>query len=264
MNGHFDIGGITPAKYFFSIAILLGLLFAMTSVDQDRSAWLVFAQWQLQTVVPIAILIGVHILLLNAHWFVNLNPWLALLISGICGASLFAPIALAIDLSLEPLALNAGYTNELFDEWISVVPPVAICWLALNAPWVLGYRLEKSRVAEETTDLTGHLPEQEPDFMSLLPPEKQGKLLFLKSELHYLRVVTERGSALILYNLGDAIAQLAPETGLAVHRSYWVAVDAVDELVRLGRQGELKLCDGQTVPVSRNRLNEVSKRLADL
>jgi len=264
MNGHFDIGGITPTKYFFSIAIVLGLLFAMTSVDQDKSAWLVFTQWQLQTVVPMALLIGVHMLLLNGRWFADLNPWLALLISGICGASMFAPIALAIDFTLEPQAQDAGYTSELFDEWISVTPPVAICWIALNAPWVLGYRLEKSRAAEEQAETTGHLPEQEPDVMALLPPEKQGRILFLKSELHYLQVVTERGSALILYNLGDAIAQLPPESGLSVHRSYWVALDAVDELVRQGRQGELRLCDGQTVPVSRNRLKEVSRRFADL
>lgn len=100
--------------------------------------------------------------------------------------------------------------------------------------------------------------------MSLLPPERQGKILFLKSELHYLKVVTELGSTLILYNLGDAIAQLTAESGLSVHRSYWVALDAVDELVRKGRQGELRLSNGQSVPVSRNRLNEVTKRLAQL
>ena len=52
MNGHFDIGSVTPTKYFFSIAILLGLLFAMTSVDQDKAPLLVFLQWQLQTVLP--------------------------------------------------------------------------------------------------------------------------------------------------------------------------------------------------------------------
>ena len=264
MNGHFDIGSITPTKYFFSIAIVLGLLFAMTSVEQDKSTLLVFTQWQLQTLVPMALLVGAHMLLLNGRWFAGLNPWLALLISGICGASLFAPIALVIDFLLEPLAQDASYMSELFDEWTSVTPPVALCWIALNAPWVLGYRLEKSRVPLQKSELTASLPDQEPDFMSLLPPERQGKLLFLKSELHYLKVVTERGSALILYNLADAIAQLTAESGLSVHRSYWVALDAVDELVRQGRQGELKLSNGQSVPVSRNRLNEVSKRLAEL
>ena len=263
MNGYFDIGGITPTKYFFSIAIVLGLLFAMTSVEQDRPVVLVFTQWQLQTVVPMALLIGAHMLLLNSHWFAGMNPWFALSISGICGASLFAPIALTIDFLLHPLSQDASLASELLDEWVSVTPPVAICWVALNAPWVLGYRLEKSLVPEDLAEHTDSPPAGQPEFMSLLPPEKQGKLLFIKSELHYLKVVTECGSALILYNLSDAVAQLSTESGLSVHRSYWVALDAVDELIRQGRQGELKLSNGQTVPVSRNRLNEVPRRLSE-
>ena len=99
--------------------------------------------------------------------------------------------------------------------------------------------------------------------MSLLSPEKQGKLLLLKSELHYLKVVTDQGSGLILYNLADAVAQLPERSGLLVHRSYWVAFDAVDELIRRGRQGELRLKNGQMVPVSRSKLNEVSRQLID-
>ncbi len=261
MNGHFDIGGITPSKYFFSIAIVLGLLFAMTSVDQGKAPLLVFLQWQLQTVVPMALLVSAHMLFLKSVRFAGLSPWLALSISGLVGASLFAPIALAIDFWLEPQAQFTSYTGELFNEWISVTPPVAICWIALNVPWLLGYRLEKSISADMQTELTDNASDLEPEFLSLLPPEKRGKLLFLKSELHYLQVVTDQGSGLILYNLGDAIAQLPAESGLSVHRSYWVAQDAVDELIRQGRQGLLKLSNGQTVPVSRNKLNLVSARL---
>lgn len=261
MNGHFDIGAITPTKYFFSIAIVLGLLFAMISVDQDKAPLLVFLQWQLQTLLPMALLVGAHMLFLKSHRFADLNPWLAISVSGLIGASLFAPIALAIDFWLEPQAQVASYSAELFDEWISVTPPVTICWVALNVPWLLGYRFDKASSADGPIEVIDNPPVQEPDFILLLPPEKRGRLLYLKSELHYLQVVTDQGSSLILYNLGDAIAQLPATIGLSVHRSYWVALEAIEALTRQGRQGVLKLSNGQTVPVSRNQLNAVSTRL---
>ena len=264
MNGHFNIGAITPTKYFFSIAIILGLLFAMTSVDQEKPTALVFLQWQLQTVVPMALLIVAHMLLMGIRRFSDLNPWLALIISGVIGATLFAPVALLIDLWLET-ASPVSFIGELLDEWGSVVLPVTICWLALNAPWLLGYRLEKNALPEKDASEKNQntlLPSSfQPDFMLLVPPEKRGRVILLKSELHYLQVVTEKGSALILYNLGDAVDQLPRESGILVHRSYWVALDAIDDLVKRGRQGELKLHDGQRVPVSRNRLPIVRKIL---
>ena len=269
MNGHFDIGGITPTKYFFSIAIVLGLLFAMTSADQDKPAALVFLQWQLQTVVRMALLIVTHILLLGSSRYSRLNPWLALVFSGVVGATLFAPIALLIDLWLDS-AQPVSLADEMFDEWLSVAPPVTVCWLALNAPWLLGYRLEKNESRDDETPAetgetgeTGLINEDLPGFMALVPPDKRGRLILLKSELHYLQVSTDQGSTLILYNLADAIGQLPVDMGILVHRSYWVALDAIDELIKSGRQGELRLRDGRLVPVSRSRLREVSAILAD-
>ncbi len=41
------------------------------------------------------------------------------------------------------------------------------------------------------------------------PAAQSGKVLALASERHYLRVYTERGEALILYRLKDAIRDLA-------------------------------------------------------
>jgi hypothetical protein len=255
MNGQFDIGALTPGRYFFPIAILLGLLFALVSAEQGKSAGIIFLQWQLQTVLPMALLIGVHLLLSSSDWFDRLNPWLALTISGLAGASLFAPLALAIESWLDVPA-EAPFLQALIEEWIAVVPPVAICWIALNAPWILGYRFEKVGMK---ADFAGPLDTLE--FMALLPPDKRGRPVMMKSELHYLRVVTESGSALILYNLGDAVRQIPDDIGMLVHRSYWVALESVEELNRRGREGELRLRDGSRVPVSRNRLAEVTRRL---
>lgn len=258
MNGQFAIGGLTPARYFFTIAVVLGLLFAMISDEPERPVALVFFQWQLQTLVPMALLIGSHIGLLRLRAFGGLNPWFGLLLSGVVGASLFAPVALAIDLWLEAPSPDRDLFAELVDEWLSVTPPVTLCWIALNAPWQLGFRLQR---ADGDVAVDGPVALDAADnaeFMQLVADERRGRLLYLKSELHYLQVVTDRGSSLILYNLADAIEQLPARAGIQVHRSYWVARDAIEKLERRGRQGELLLRDGHRVPVSRQRLAAVS------
>lgn len=262
MNGHFDIGGVTPTRYFFSIAVVLGLLFAFTSGDDGQALWLVVLQWQLQSVVPMALLIGAHILLLRSASFTRLNGWFALGLSGTLGATLFAPVALGIEILLEPGPRMTNLAAELVNEWISVAPPVVISWIALNAPWILGYRLEQAGSNPEDHPAQQPSATPAPEFMSQLPEEKRGELLLLKSELHYLQVVTTAGSSLILYNLGDAVAQLDESRGMLVHRSYWVAYDAIEALNRRGRQGELQISGGHSAPVSRSQLPRLRQRLA--
>lgn len=260
MNGQIDFGEIKPTRYFFTVAFVLGVLFALTSNDNTTAPILSFLQWQLQTLVPITLLIGAHMVLLKNTRFTSLNPWLALLISGLLGSTLFAPVSMLIEQWLEVEVAEQSFATELFNEWINVVVPVTLSWLAMNSPWVLGYRIEKpEKLKEHSEDKPDAL--QQAEFMSQVPVEKGGRLLFLKAELHYLQVVTEKGSSLVLYNLSDAVSELSTEAGLSVHRSYWVAYDAIKTLTRRGRQGLLELQNGDCVPVSRSKLKRVGELL---
>lgn len=91
-----------------------------------------------------------------------------------------------------------------------------------------------------------------PTFLSRLPPRLGTKLLCLQMEDHYVRAHTQGGSELILMPLKQAIADLQDTDGLQVHRSWWVARDAVVEPVRNGRSLGLRLTNGLVVPVSRS------------
>jgi hypothetical protein len=88
-------------------------------------------------------------------------------------------------------------------------------------------------------------------FLERLPPRLGRELLCLQMEDHYVRAHTARGSDLILTPLKDAIAELGATDGLQVHRSWWVARDAVAEPVASGRNLALRLSNGLEVPVSR-------------
>jgi DNA-binding LytR/AlgR family response regulator len=90
--------------------------------------------------------------------------------------------------------------------------------------------------------------------LARLPPAKRGRLLHLRVEDHYVEVTTDRGSALVLLRLSDAVAETAGVPGLQVHRSHWVALDAVARAGREGGRPALVLRTGTVVLVSRSFL----------
>lgn len=68
--------------------------------------------------------------------------------------------------------------------------------------------------------------------LSRLPNRLGDEIVALQAEDHYLRVHTILGSDLILMRLSDAVAAIGPDLGLQVHRSWWVAHDAICEVIR--------------------------------
>lgn len=71
---------------------------------------------------------------------------------------------------------------------------------------------------------------------------------------HYVDVTTDQGHALVLTRLSDAMRETAPIQGLQVHRSHWVALDAVRRTTRQAGKPMLELENGTLVPVSRSFL----------
>lgn len=101
-----------------------------------------------------------------------------------------------------------------------------------------------------------------PALVARLPAAVRGTVLCLEMEDHYVRVHTARGSALLLLRLGDAIEETRPLSGRQVHRSWWIADAAVETFERRGRVGQLRLSNGQRVPVSQRYLREVQSAFA--
>ncbi len=94
-------------------------------------------------------------------------------------------------------------------------------------------------------------------FLKRIPNGIAGDLLSLRTEDHYLRIHTTAGSDLILFRLKDALAELDGADGMQVHRSYWVARDAIEAIERKGRKVILVLKNGLHVPVSESFLPAV-------
>jgi hypothetical protein len=89
-------------------------------------------------------------------------------------------------------------------------------------------------------------------FLERLPLKLRGAEIWaVEAEDHYLRLHTSRGQDLILMRLADAVEELAGIEGTQVHRSWWVARDAISDARRGDGRATLVLKDGSEVPVSR-------------
>jgi hypothetical protein len=83
-----------------------------------------------------------------------------------------------------------------------------------------------------------------------LPAHLRADILCLQVEDHYVRVHARGGSAMVLMRFSDALRGIDHVPGAQVHRSWWVADDAVAGLRRTGRTAQLILSNGASVPVS--------------
>lgn len=90
-----------------------------------------------------------------------------------------------------------------------------------------------------------------------LPPALGSDVIALEMEDHYVRVHTALGSELVLMRLRDAMVHVADIEGRQVHRSWWVARLAVEDVRREGRNVRLVLPGGLEAPVSRAQVSEL-------
>lgn len=87
-----------------------------------------------------------------------------------------------------------------------------------------------------------------------LPDHLVATALCLQMEDHHVRVHRHAHSSLHFAAMRDVVRQLDEERGLQVHRSWWVARDAVQAAEEDNRRVTLLLSNGLRVPVARSRV----------
>ena len=96
-------------------------------------------------------------------------------------------------------------------------------------------------------------PAPEAALLARLSARSRGELLHLRMQDHYVEVHTSAGSEMLLLRFRDALREVEGVNGLQVHRSHWVARNAVAGVERRsGGRIALRLVNGSRVPVSRS------------
>jgi len=274
MQQIFLLGAVRPVTYFYTVTTVLAVVFSMISPETGLPYWQELVLWLAQTLIPLSMILGIHLLLCRFCRFNRLKTVLKLSLSAILAIVLYSPIAYFIDILFNIQAMptdTARVPLEIIDELGGVGPPLLISWLALNLPLLLGYRFEKhpepkrhmgelanapSSVAATANGISSFDHPNKGSSVDFLPKDID-QLIYLKAELHYLLVMTTEGSSLELFNLKDAIASLPSDSGLSPHRSWWVNLHHIQRYKAAGRQGQLILSDGSQIPVSRRRTRQI-------
>ena len=131
-------------------------------------------------------------------------------------------------------------------------------WIGLRPPVMLSAQATSE---DEPASVPAPQPGFHARFFARLPASHREGLIALESEDHYVRVHSRGGSTLVLLRLTDAVAELDGIDGLRTHRRWWVARDAVAQVLRRDRATSLRLVNGIAAPVARNAVADL--RAAD-
>jgi len=128
--------------------------------------------------------------------------------------------------------------------------------LVITAAMVcLNFLAQRRPVETHASDSNGNprLPARPAPILARLPPRLRSAALYaVQAEDHYIRFYTSAGSDLVLLRFSDALRELRGIEGAQVHRSWWVARDAVKSSGRADGKLFLLLCDGTKAPISRS------------
>ena len=162
-----------------------------------------------------------------------------------------ASVLITPPVTLYIYALNA-FVLDLPRRWW-LIPQLAWQVLVVMLLLMTLRALLWRRVVETRTIVMPPLPEAERDFrLRLSVKRRAARLIAIEAEDHYVRVHTDAGSELVTMRFSDALEELARAYGHRLHRSWWVAGDAI-EAVRWTRSGgEARLSSGIVAPVSRS------------
>ncbi len=173
----------------------------------------------------------------------RLGPVPAYSIAGIVGG---IPVFAVVE--LVNLASGIGFS----ENWQERLELLAYCTAINFCICLLVVWFARVEVDSEQPD-TAASP-QAPKLLKRLPIELRGALSHLSMQDHYVEVVTEQGSKLVLMRLADAILETEPVPGLQVHRSHWVALDAVAGTKRQRERLMVEMKNGAVLPISRTHL----------
>lgn len=244
-------------RYLTLCAIGLSLVLAWLAPEASEGLGTLNALmfWFAHVVTGLGILAGVQVAIGRAPKFSNVAPWLQVVLGGLLGALVFVPAAFGLDLLFQPPATSdeilSGLLYEIWGEFSQIVVPFTVLWALLNAPTLVQLRQGSENGNEKSDEPQQDLPDPAREFWQKVPRALGRNLVALSAELHYLRVHTTDGNALILFAFGNAVGLLDGPRTCQIHRSHWVNLDQVESYETGNGSMTCVMRNGLRLPVSR-------------
>lgn len=175
-------------------------------------------------------------------------------------------------------ALNAGLASliiaPMLDQFLHQIPPTdTVSYPGLGELMLLVFSLGLSSLRRSVASEPAAppvAPEAEPEpepeaprlprLLQRLEVDAPGALWSISVRDHYVDVQTSCGVTSLLMRLSDAMAETDPVEGDQIHRSHWVAWEAVQGIEREGAKLFVVLAGGSRLPVSKNHRDKLVAR----
>lgn len=188
--------------------------------------------------------VGLDLLLARALPPTLSSPWRR----AVLVALLMTPLVAVWVQASAVVTLGDGFSLNKVLRLFGQVLPLALTVMLVRA---LVWRTGPTRI-ETRTIVAPPTPEAEAAFRQRLSARRRAaRLIAVEAHDHYLKVHTDAGEELITLRFADALAELDRAHGWRVHRSWWVAAEAIQEVRWRRGAGEARLAGGLTAPISR-------------
>lgn len=243
---------IIKAFILILVALLVGFMISFFSpratltMDDDERIWF----W-----IYLCLIGGAGIFvgdLIVTFLKMKLHGWPKAFLQSICGT---VAVLIPLYAIYDPSEIPRPSTTVLF-IWIIMV-------LILAGTTIMGLKFLKPDTLKDVEKALGGSKDEKSEktpakILARLPIHLQSSELYaLSAEDHYVRVHTSKGDDIILMRLSDAVLETGDVEGLQVHRSWWVAQAAINDIKSKGRNAEITLKNTRRAPVSRNALKLV-------
>lgn len=175
-------------------------------------------------------------------WLAGMERWPRGMVVSLVLASLYAPAVVLLN-------------HAVIELYWEINMPLGAVWIAVYLSSLLEsvtWRVFIDPVARGEVEAR---PDSDPvqcRLLNRLDPDLRGEILSLSVRDHYVEVTTDCGLVSLLMRFVDALDEVAPTSGLRIHRSHWIAVNAALALERSGARLFVRLKDGRLLPVSRS------------
>jgi DNA-binding LytR/AlgR family response regulator len=231
---------VVELALFAVIGIFLGITGAYNTAPEPLIAKLAF--WIAVVVAGGAF--GILVDTVLVRWVAN--PWWR----AVAAALIMTPaISLLVTGAMVVVLRHQHEVTYAFGGLLWQVLVISLAVMTLRA---LVHRPPK-RIVETQTVIAPPLDDADAAFRTRLSARRRSaKLIALEAQDHFVRVHTDAGIELLSIRLSDAVAELTGVHGFRVHRSWWVAGEAIKAAKWRRASGELTLEGDLVVPISRS------------
>lgn len=169
---------------------------------------------------------------------------------------LLGTFLVATDVYVIKRLLHAGEMTPypVFLGWVGVV-----FYLVIAARSLFKSEVAKTHATEDQAAATGQADRirQVPRIVRHLPEAERSAVVRISANDHFVHIVTNALEYPVRMRLRDAIAETDGVEGVLVHRSHWVAVEAIVSMEKDAGKHFVRLTNGDRVPVSRSYRSNV-------